>query len=99
LMKSEREIYKNEVSDYSNGFRNRKAFGDKRMLELQIPRTRNGGFYPVILALLKNQEQEARTPDLASHLHHRHPFPINFLNGCCNIYKLKIDKPLIEFLF
>jgi transposase-like protein len=61
LMKSEREIYKNKVSDYSNGFRNRKAFGDKRMLELQIPRTRNGGFYPVILALLKNQEQEARS--------------------------------------
>ncbi len=25
------EIYKSKVSDYSNGFRNRKAFGDKRV--------------------------------------------------------------------
>ena len=60
-MKSERELYKSNVEDYSNGFRNRKAFGDKRMIELRVPRTRNGGFYPVILALLKNQEQEARS--------------------------------------
>jgi hypothetical protein len=61
LMKSERELYKSNVEDYSNGFRNRKAFGDKRMIELRVPRMRNGGFYPVILALLKNQEQEARS--------------------------------------
>jgi type I restriction enzyme R subunit len=31
------------------------------MLELQISRTRNGGFYLAILGLLKNQEQEARS--------------------------------------
>jgi transposase-like protein len=49
LMKSERELYKSNVEDYSIGFRNRKAFGDKRMIELRVPRTRNGGFYPVIL--------------------------------------------------
>ncbi|MGI6572585.1 MAG: IS256 family transposase [Fermentimonas sp.] len=59
LMKSKRELYKSNVEDYSNGFRIREAFGDKRIIELRVLRTRNGGFYPVILALLKNQEQEA----------------------------------------
>lgn len=37
------------------------------MIELQVPRTRSGAYYPVILALLKNQEQEAN--NLAFHLY------------------------------
>lgn len=61
LMKMERSEYKKENADYSNGYRSRKAFGDKKMLELRVPRTRSGGFYPVILGLLKNQQEEART--------------------------------------
>lgn len=61
LMKAERTEYKHLTQDYSNGYRSRKAFGNKQMLELQVPRTRNGGFYPVVLGLLKNQEQEARS--------------------------------------
>lgn len=67
LMKSERTVHNKSEQDYSNGYRSRKAFGDKQMLELQVPRTRNGGFYPVILGLLKNQEQEARS--IAFHLY------------------------------
>lgn len=60
LMRSERSEHNNEHGDYSNGYRSRKAFGDKQMIELQVPRTRSGSFYPVILGLLKNQEAEAR---------------------------------------
>lgn len=61
LMKAERSEHNEEANDLSNGYRTRKAFGDKQMIELQVPRTRNGNFYPVILSLLKNQEREART--------------------------------------
>lgn len=67
LMKSERNVHNVQNGDYSNGYRSRRAFGDKQMLELQVPRTRQGGFYPVILGLLKNQEQEAR--NIAFHLY------------------------------
>jgi transposase-like protein len=67
LMKAERTEHNTSTRDYSNGFRTRKAFGDKQMLELQVPRTRNGGFYPIILGLLKNQEQEAKS--IAFHLY------------------------------
>ncbi|NLN96667.1 MAG: hypothetical protein GX128_10940 [Bacteroidales bacterium] len=61
LMKAERTEYKHLTRDYSNGYRSRKAFGNKQMLELQAPHTRNGVLYPVILSLLKSQEQEARS--------------------------------------
>lgn len=67
LMKSERTEHNKAQQDYSNGYRSRKAFGDKQLLELQVPRTRNGGFYPVVLGILKNQEQEARS--IAFHLY------------------------------
>lgn len=60
LMRSERSLHNAENDDYSNGYRSRKVYGDKQMIELKIPRTRDGGFYPVILGLLKNQEAEAR---------------------------------------
>lgn len=35
-MKSEREDFNKETGDYSNGYRSRKAFGDKKMIELQV---------------------------------------------------------------
>jgi transposase-like protein len=60
LMRVERTEHNEVHQDYSNGFRSRKAFGDKQMIELQVPRTRKGHFYPIILGLLKNQEAEAR---------------------------------------
>ncbi len=44
LMKAERTGYNHQRKDNSNGFRTRKAFGDKQMPELQVPRTRNGSF-------------------------------------------------------
>src|SRR5690554_3935405 len=67
LMKSERTQHNQQYRDLSNGFRTRRAFGDKQMIELQVPRTRSGNYYPVVLALLKNQEEEAR--NLAFHLY------------------------------
>src|SRR5690554_1193777 len=55
LMKSERTQHNQQYRDLSNGFRTRRAFGDKQMIELQVPRTRSGNYYSVVLALLKHQ--------------------------------------------
>lgn len=60
LMKSEREAHNLKTNDYSNGYRYRKMYGSGKLLELKVPRTRNGSFHPIILALLKDQEAEAR---------------------------------------
>lgn len=60
LMKTEREEYNSQTGDYSNGYRYRKMFGSGKMLDLKVLRTREGGFHPIILSLLKDQEDEAR---------------------------------------
>ncbi len=60
LMKAEREEHNRSTHDLSNGYRYRKTYGQGRLLELQVPRTRNGNFYPLILGLLRSQEEEAR---------------------------------------
>ena len=58
MMNAEREEYKIEHNDSSNGFRSRKAFGQGRIMELKVPRTRHGNFYPVLLTVLKHQREE-----------------------------------------
>lgn len=61
LMKSERSLYREtNPEDYCNGYRLRKTFGQGKMMELKMPRTRTGQFYPVILSLLRDYEEEAR---------------------------------------
>ena len=60
LMRAEREIHNDETGDVSNGYRWRKTFGVQKQLELKVPRTRHHQFYPVLLAVLKDQEQEIR---------------------------------------
>ncbi len=60
LMKAEREGHNLTSKDMSNGYRYRKMYGRGRMLELKVPRTRNGNFYPVILGLLRDREEEAK---------------------------------------
>lgn len=60
IMKSERKLHNESTSDLSNGFRPRKTFGRGKIMELRVPRTRSGNFYPIILALLKDQEEECR---------------------------------------
>ncbi len=67
LMKSERTEYNFSNGDSSNGYRPRKSYGNGQMLELQVPGTRNGNFYPIILGLLKNQDSEAH--NIAFHLY------------------------------
>lgn len=59
-MRSEREAHNLRTNDYSNGYRYRKMYGSGKLLELKVPRTRSGGFHPIILALLKDQEAEVR---------------------------------------
>ncbi|OFY05784.1 MAG: hypothetical protein A2W93_14760 [Bacteroidetes bacterium GWF2_43_63] len=60
MMRGEREEYKTFAQDMSNGYRPRRTYGRGKMLELRVPRTRNGSFYPLILGLLRDQEEEAR---------------------------------------
>ena len=58
MMIEEREVYKEETGDVSNGFRRRYFYGDGKVLELRVPRTRHSGFYPVLLHVLKDQNEE-----------------------------------------
>lgn len=58
LMRSEREAYNFENGDVSNGFRSRRAHAEGRTFELQVPRTRYGNFKPVLLSVLKDQDEE-----------------------------------------
>jgi putative transposase len=60
LMKAERALWNSTHEDVSNGFRPRRVFGDGKMLSLQVPRTREGNFYPMLLATLKDQQEEAQ---------------------------------------
>lgn len=59
LMKAEREEYKSTNRAYSNGYRIRKIPGDKCMIELRVPRTRDGNFFPVMLNVFKNRKEDA----------------------------------------
>lgn len=58
LMEGERDLYKFETGDVSNGYRPRRLITHGGVLELRVPRTRKSGFIPVVLALLKNQRIE-----------------------------------------
>lgn len=60
MMMAERSAHNQERSDLSNGYRRRKAFGHGKALELRVPRSRSGQFYPMLLGLLRNQEEESR---------------------------------------
>ncbi|GEM_PF-2894685 len=41
--------------DKDNGFRQAKAYSLGKMLELRVPRTREGNFYPVLRSILHDQ--------------------------------------------
>jgi len=60
MMRAERAEHNKSQGDMSNGYRYRKTFGQGKILELQVPRSRRGNFYPVLLALLRDQEEESR---------------------------------------
>lgn len=60
MMRSERQEHNSSHNDVSNGYRFRKSFGQGKILELQVPRSRYGQFYPVLLSILKDQEEESK---------------------------------------
>jgi transposase-like protein len=61
LMRAERQAHLTDsVHDKGNGYRERKFYGNGRLLELRVPRTRQGNFYPILLGLLKEQQAEAQ---------------------------------------
>lgn len=57
-MDGERELYKEDSGDVSNGYCPRRIFASGNMIELRVPRTRQRGFIPQILGILKDQEKE-----------------------------------------
>ncbi|HLW39447.1 MAG TPA: transposase [Brumimicrobium sp.] len=58
MMKSERNEFNLQSKDVSNGFRKRNVLSNGVSLELHVPRTRNHNFYPLLLALIKDQNEE-----------------------------------------
>ena len=58
MMLAEREEYKLEKDDVSNGFRPRRLLGAQGIIELSVPRTRYNNFYPILLSILKDQQAE-----------------------------------------
>lgn len=59
LMKAERsEHLTGQTGNKANGFRPGRVYGKGKLLELRIPRDRNGNFYPKVLALLRAQQEE-----------------------------------------
>lgn len=60
MMKAERNLFLEGSKDNkANGFRPGKAYGNNRILEFRIPRDRRGEFQPMILTMLRNQEEES----------------------------------------
>ncbi|MCW2121255.1 transposase-like protein [Flavobacterium sp. 7A] len=59
-MKSERHLDQQENLDYANGYRLRKARGFGKEMVLKVPRMRNGTFYPVLLNVLRDEDEEHR---------------------------------------
>lgn len=61
FMKSERHLHQQENENvYANGYRERKARGFGKEMVLKVPRTRDGTFYPVLLNVLRNEDEEHR---------------------------------------
>ncbi len=65
MMKHEREVHLEEAeSNKGNGYRpgkvvlSIKVYGHGKLLELRIPRDRNGEFYPKVLAWLRSLQAE-----------------------------------------
>lgn len=59
MMKHERTIHLDEAdANKANGYRPGRVYGHGKLLELRIPRDRNGEFYPKVLALLRSQQAE-----------------------------------------
>jgi len=60
IMRSERNEFNDKTGDTSNGYRFSSILGHGGKLELAIPRSRHHNFYPMILALIKDQNEESK---------------------------------------
>ena len=61
FMKAERSLHQKEnPGEYANGYRYCKAIGHSKELVLKVPRTRSGMFYPSLLAVIRNEDEERR---------------------------------------
>ena len=58
LMKGERKLWQEEQNEAANGFRPRRIRYKGLEFALKVPRTREGGFYPTLLAILRDEEDE-----------------------------------------
>ncbi|MFD2531809.1 transposase [Gracilimonas halophila] len=59
MMKHERALHlESAEGNKSNGYRPGRVYGHGKLLELRIPRDRNGEFYPKVLTLLRSQQAE-----------------------------------------
>ena len=60
LMYSERDVFlkSQDGINKGNGYREGQVYGRGRQLQLRIPRDRMGQFYPVLLALLRDQDSQ-----------------------------------------
>jgi putative transposase len=60
IMRAERNEFNAQTGDTSNGYRFSSVLGHGGKLELAIPRSRHHNFYPMILALIKDQNEESK---------------------------------------
>jgi transposase-like protein len=60
IMRAERTEFNNLNNDSSNGYRLSSVLGHGGKLELVVPRSRYHNFYPLILALIKDQNEESK---------------------------------------
>lgn len=58
LMHHERRMFLDETADSGNGFRPRRFCYGHYEFHLKVPRTRQGSFYPVLLAVIKREDEE-----------------------------------------
>lgn len=60
MMNNERSLHLEDADgNKANGYRPGKVYGHGKLLELRIPRDRNGEFYPKVLALLRSQQADS----------------------------------------
>lgn len=60
IMRAEREQFNIHNKDSSNGYRLSSVFSHKSKMELVIPRSRHHNYYPLILSLIKDQDNESK---------------------------------------
>lgn len=60
-MRAERSIFQEENPDvYANSYRPCKAIGLNKELLLKVTRTRDGSFYPALLAIIRDEDEEKK---------------------------------------